>query len=75
MGPHVYNFQQIVDELSAAGALMQVDNLAQLEIEVRRLFSDATRAEDIGRKGQEYIEANRGALDKLLKLIEQHCQL
>ncbi|MEH6578311.1 MAG: lipid IV(A) 3-deoxy-D-manno-octulosonic acid transferase [Amphritea sp.] len=75
MGPHVYNFQQIVDELAVAGALLQVDNLEQLEIEVRRLFSGVARAEDIGRKGQEYIEANRGALDRLLKLIEQHCRL
>ncbi len=75
MGPYVYNFQQIVDELAAAGGLLQVDSLQQLEVELRQLLADSEKARSMGRKGQAYIDANRGALDKLLKLVEQHCQL
>jgi 3-deoxy-D-manno-octulosonic-acid transferase len=34
------------------------------------LFADPDRAAEIGRRGREMVEENRGALDRLLELLQ-----
>lgn len=69
-GPHLFNTQDIADMFEKLGASIRVNNAGQLGLAVADLFADAATAEDIGNRGREIVQRNRGALDRLLKLLE-----
>ncbi|MGI9260639.1 MAG: lipid IV(A) 3-deoxy-D-manno-octulosonic acid transferase [Woeseiaceae bacterium] len=69
-GPHLFNTQDIADKFEKVGASITVNNAGQLGSAVSDLFSDQASALDIGNRGFEIIQQNRGALGRLLRLIE-----
>ena len=47
-----------------------MDNAAELGAAVADLFADETTATEIGKRGLAVVQQNKGALDRLLKLLE-----
>lgn len=70
VGPHAFNFAQITELLVQEGAAVQVANADALtNLMVDWLDDAATRAR-IGENGQRVVASNRGALGRLIVLIE-----
>jgi 3-deoxy-D-manno-octulosonic-acid transferase len=69
-GPHNFNSEEIAQLLLDAGAARVVTDSAQLAQDVTDLFGDAERRLAMGAAGKAVLDANRGALDRLLTLIE-----
>jgi 3-deoxy-D-manno-octulosonic-acid transferase len=75
VGPHTYNFRQIVSDFSRADALVQVsstgadtrDNFAR---EVIRLLSDREAAQSVGARAKDILLKNRGATDCTVTTIK-----
>jgi 3-deoxy-D-manno-octulosonic-acid transferase len=69
-GPHNFNSEEIAQLLLDAGAARVVTDSARLAQDVTDLFGDAERRLAMGAAGKAVLDANRGALDRLLTLIE-----
>ena len=69
-GPHVFNAQEIADMFVDKGACVLVQDGAGLAAEVSRLLFDPERAARLGDAGRDILERNRGALARLLAMIE-----
>jgi 3-deoxy-D-manno-octulosonic-acid transferase len=69
-GPYYFNSQEIAELLLARGALKVVQDAAELGEQLALWVSDAPERERIGQRARECIEDNRGALEKLLRLID-----
>jgi len=70
VGPSVYNFQEAVDLGIAAGAVVQVDDAAGVAAQASRLLRDPVEAEKFGEAGANFACAHRGAVERLLALID-----
>ncbi len=70
MGPHIFNFEVICHELSAAGGLKFVGSSDLLADRVGEFFEDASYRKDVGLAASSVVDANRGALRRLLEVIE-----
>ncbi|MCG8296242.1 lipid IV(A) 3-deoxy-D-manno-octulosonic acid transferase [Pseudomonas entomophila] len=66
MGPHVFNFLEISAMLREAGALQQVDDAEGLAGAVRRMVELPQDARRMGEAGRAVMQANQGALQRLL---------
>jgi len=69
-GPHLFHTQDIADKFEKLGASIGVDNAEQLGVAVADLFADEATATDIGKRGQDIVQQNRGALARLLELLQ-----
>lgn len=69
-GPHVYNAQDISDMFIELGACHIVDGTAQLAAVVDELLTNPAEAAEQGARGFEIVQRNRGALARLLTLLE-----
>ncbi len=69
-GPHLFHTQDIADKFEKLGASIAVNNAGQLGAAVAHLFADEAAATDIGNRGREIVQQNRGALDRLLTLLQ-----
>lgn len=69
-GPYVYNAQEIADMFVELGACSMVANAAELATAVGELIADRDHAAELGNKGFEIVQHNRGALKRLLDLLE-----
>jgi len=69
-GPYMFNFEQARALLLEHHAARQIDGLLQLEPALSRLFQDPQQREAMGKAGREVLQANRGALQRLMGLIE-----
>jgi 3-deoxy-D-manno-octulosonic-acid transferase len=67
-GPHMHNFVAARDLLLQHQAALQIDG-AGLVPALRELFGGASRRGAMGAAGKAAVEANRGALHKLLRLL------
>ncbi len=70
-GPHLHNFTAISNLLDDAGALTLVDNADALAIALQALFRYPDQRQRQGQAAAAVVEANRGALEKGLKLISE----
>ncbi|HIF52112.1 MAG TPA: 3-deoxy-D-manno-octulosonic acid transferase [Thiotrichaceae bacterium] len=68
-GLHTYNFTEITDLLLEEDALAIVSNELELANEICVLLADANRRHNIGEKGRQVIEANKGNIDRLMEII------
>ena len=66
MGPHVFNFLEITAMMRDAGALRQVDDAEGLAEAVRQLFELPQDARKMAQAGLKVMQANQGALKRLL---------
>ena len=69
-GPYVFNAQDIADMFIDLGACQIVKDPAELAGSVGELLADSGLAADLGSKGQEIVRQNRGALTRLLNLLD-----
>ncbi len=69
-GPHNYNSEEIAQLLLDAGAARKVADTGELAACVVGLFGDSDRRAAMGAAGKAVLDANRGALDRLLALVE-----
>ena len=70
-GPHMHNFVAARDLLLQHQAALALASAADLAPALRDLFGDAAQRARMGAAGKAAVEANRGALDKLLRLLER----
>ncbi|HEY5719372.1 MAG TPA: lipid IV(A) 3-deoxy-D-manno-octulosonic acid transferase [Gammaproteobacteria bacterium] len=68
-GPHLHNFTLIAELLLEAGAAWQVADAAELADKVALLLDDAGRRAGMGDAGQAVVARNRGALERLERLV------
>jgi len=69
-GPHLFNTQDIANMFSEVGAFVQVRDAAELALALKKLFRDSDEAEKMASKGRQILVENRGALQRLLNLME-----
>ena len=69
-GPHNFNGEEIAQLLMDAGAAFIVADTGQLAHAVMGLLDDASLRSVMGAAGRSVLDANRGALDRLLKLVD-----
>jgi 3-deoxy-D-manno-octulosonic-acid transferase len=69
-GPNTYNAQEVADQLVQAGAVRIVANADELGAQVARYFAEPELARADGAKGAAAVEQSRGAVDRLVKLVE-----
>jgi 3-deoxy-D-manno-octulosonic-acid transferase len=69
-GPHNFNSADIAKILVESGAALIVNDAKELAARVSVLLSSPEERARIGALGRECVEDNRGALDKLLSLID-----
>ncbi|MCB1736064.1 MAG: lipid IV(A) 3-deoxy-D-manno-octulosonic acid transferase [Gammaproteobacteria bacterium] len=70
VGPHTFNFAEIVSMLLVHDAAREITDSDQLAERVIELLQDANLRHVLGENGRELIERNRGALERLKERIE-----
>ncbi len=70
VGPHMDNFREIADACVAAGAIVRLDDARQFEGVMVDLLSDPVQRARLGAAARALVEANRGAKDKTMAVIE-----
>ncbi len=71
VGPHVFNFVQIAELMMQEGAAVQVKDAHALAQCMKKWLGDATIRTQVGEQGRRVVQANQGALQRLLDLIEK----
>ncbi|CRM59669.1 3-deoxy-D-manno-octulosonic acid transferase [Pseudomonas sp. 31 R 17] len=71
MGPHLFNFLEISAMMREAGALREVDDAEGLAEAVRQLFELPRDARRMAEAGLKVMQANQGALERLLAGLER----
>ena len=69
-GPHTYNAADIAEMFQEQGVARVVNNQMELAAAVVDLLGSSSERDRLGVVGQTLIESNRGALDRLLALLE-----
>ena len=68
-GPHLFNFQQIADDLRAAGALEIAADVPMIVVKVTSLLGNPGQRAVAGRNARDYVAANSGACARTLALV------
>lgn len=71
-GPHLFNYEEASRMLLDVGAMQIVHDAAQLAAAVEALLRDATRRDTAGGNGRKVVEQNRGALKRLLEIVDRY---
>ena len=74
-GPHVFNFAEVSGMLVERAAGRQVRGARELAALVCELFQDPDRRHAMGESGREAVVENRGALERLMAVLEPHLAL
>ena len=69
-GPQVANFRQVTDLLMAADGVEIVADAEALGARVGALWGDGERRQRLGANARAVVEANRGAVERCLSLID-----
>jgi 3-deoxy-D-manno-octulosonic-acid transferase len=69
-GPQVFNFDAVMELLVSEGAAVIVQGPRDLTVLLVRWLADATERARVGENGRRVVEENRGALGRLIALIE-----
>ena len=70
-GPHLFNFTEVARLLQAAGAIQVVDDAVALATAVQQLCNNPKLSRTQGQAALAVASANRGALERLMALIDQ----
>src|SRR5690606_1244213 len=70
VGPHNFNAEDVARSFLEAGAAIEVGNADTLASAVLGLLEDSDKGADMTRRARAILEENRGALDRLLELLE-----
>jgi 3-deoxy-D-manno-octulosonic-acid transferase len=74
-GPHTHNFVDMSESLVAAGGGWRVEDSDALLAAMNRLAADERLRTKMGERAREFVHDNRGALDRVLKVVEMSCLL
>jgi 3-deoxy-D-manno-octulosonic-acid transferase len=69
-GPYMFNFQEISDQVLSRGAGVQIMTDEELADVVVKLVQDPVLRDQYGVQGKQFVEENRGALEKIQQLVE-----
>jgi 3-deoxy-D-manno-octulosonic-acid transferase len=69
-GQYMSNFVHISQMLVDSGGAVQVENTNSLYETIAKILSDSEKAHNMGRKAFKVFNANKGAVEKTLKVIE-----
>jgi 3-deoxy-D-manno-octulosonic-acid transferase len=69
-GPHQSNARDVAGLLLRSGGAIVVHDAGELGRELKRLFGDAQLRQEVGARGLEVVQANRGSVARLLTLVE-----
>ena len=69
-GPHVFNAQEIADSFVKHSACRMVADVTELAATVDELLESIDMARELGTNGLNILNNNRGALDRLLEVID-----
>ncbi|MFP3029488.1 MAG: lipid IV(A) 3-deoxy-D-manno-octulosonic acid transferase [Arsenophonus sp.] len=72
MGPYIFNFKDICAKLKQADGLITVNDTKSLILAVSNLLKDEDFRLYHGSQAEEVFHENQGALQKLIKLLEQY---
>jgi 3-deoxy-D-manno-octulosonic-acid transferase len=72
VGPHVHNFVDITNYLSAAGGLLQVQNSDGLAQTVLYWLSHEEERKKAGKKAKQVVLDNRGAVNKIVQICTRY---
>jgi 3-deoxy-D-manno-octulosonic-acid transferase len=70
-GPHMQNFREIADAFVTSGAAVQVASERELGDALLHLVTDPVRRAGLGAAARALVEANRGAKQKTLAVVEE----
>ncbi len=73
-GLHYFNFLEIAEQLLAAGALQKVADTQQLAQTIAQLWTHPEQVQAMCRAGQQVLQRNQGALQRLLNIIQTQLQ-
>ncbi|MCU0935629.1 MAG: lipid IV(A) 3-deoxy-D-manno-octulosonic acid transferase [Gammaproteobacteria bacterium] len=73
-GPHVFNFAEVSQLLLGRGAARQVRGTRELAAAVSALLQDPEARAAMGECGRDVVAENRGALDRLMAVLEPHLE-
>ncbi len=75
MGPNTQNFASIVAALEASGGLVQVTEVSGVYAQWAAWLQDESQRVSAGKAGQHFMQANQGALQRQLALVEHGLNL
>lgn len=70
MGPHLHNIEDIAGQFMEAGAMQIVHNADELKTAISDLLGNETVRAEVIANASGVMDANRGALERVLQLIE-----
>jgi 3-deoxy-D-manno-octulosonic-acid transferase len=70
VGPSMENFREIAEAFDRAGAWARVRSARELGELWQRWLLDRVGADEVGARGRDLVEGNRGALARTLSLVE-----
>jgi len=68
-GPHNFNSEDVFRKMLAAGAVQEVRDTSELAEQLVRMLADGALRAEVGSRGRGVVDANRGALARLLALL------
>lgn len=74
VGPHNFNAPDIAQLMVESGAARRVNSAEQLADAILQLAADPALRAKMGKRGSEMVVANRGALDRVVALVEAQLQ-
>lgn len=72
VGPSMENFREMAEAFDRAVAWARVGSARELGELWRRWLLDRAGAQELGRRGRDLVEANRGALARTLEMLAAH---
>jgi 3-deoxy-D-manno-octulosonic-acid transferase len=67
----MFNFSEISELFLSREAAVQVDSGEALARQITQWLKDASERSRFGEAGRELVDMNRGALDRLTRIVEQ----
>ncbi len=69
-GPHMFHFSEVSHHLVEAGGAIRVKGKEDLAFHLKRLLSDERARKEVGEKGYQFLQENRGAAEKTFEEIK-----
>ena len=70
IGPHTWNFLEAAEQAVTQGAALRVQNMSELREALKALHGNEQARHAMGNAGLAFTQANRGATERVLALIE-----
>jgi len=74
VGPHTFNFEEITLTLINEGAAERINDKDELGSVTVRLLLDAVQRERMGERARHVFDSERGAVERVMRLIDQQLQ-